>query len=54
MTFAFLGHLNDFENIRSQILNSKSLLSIDEVYVQCEAEKHRQQIMIGKDWDETR
>lgn len=43
ITFAFLKALNDdFENIRSQILNFGSILSIDEVYAQCEAdEQHR-------------
>lgn len=36
----FLGCLNDeFEGIRSQILNAESIPSIDKVYSQAEAEK---------------
>ncbi|KAF3779043.1 hypothetical protein EJ110_NYTH34973 [Nymphaea thermarum] len=52
MVFLFLGGLNeDFEGIRSQILNSNKLPSIEEVYSRVEAEEQRRLIITGKKED---
>ncbi|KAF3772394.1 hypothetical protein EJ110_NYTH58076 [Nymphaea thermarum] len=45
-TFIFLGGLRDeFESIRSQILNCDENPAIEEVYARVESEEHRRQIM---------
>ncbi|KAF3781809.1 hypothetical protein EJ110_NYTH35687 [Nymphaea thermarum] len=45
-TFIFLGGLRDeFESIRSQILNCDEIPAIEEVYARVESEEHRRQIM---------
>ncbi|KAF3771651.1 hypothetical protein EJ110_NYTH59889 [Nymphaea thermarum] len=50
--FLFLAGLNeDFEGIRSQILNSDKLPSIEEVYSRVEAEEQRRLIITGEKGD---
>ncbi|KAF3776275.1 hypothetical protein EJ110_NYTH48023 [Nymphaea thermarum] len=48
MIFLFLAGLNDeFENIRSQILNSEESFSIEDVYSRVEAEEQRRLVTTG-------
>ncbi|KAF3774068.1 hypothetical protein EJ110_NYTH53965 [Nymphaea thermarum] len=45
-TFLFLGGLRDeFESIRSQILNCDEILEIEDVYARVESEEQRRQVM---------
>lgn len=45
----FLGGLEDeFESVRSQILNSGNLTSIEEVYAKIEAKEQMHHIMVEK------
>ncbi|KAF3780476.1 hypothetical protein EJ110_NYTH39161 [Nymphaea thermarum] len=47
--FLFLAGLNDeFENVRSQILNSEEAFSIEDVYSRVEAEEQRHLIDVGQ------
>ncbi|KAF3771979.1 hypothetical protein EJ110_NYTH59053 [Nymphaea thermarum] len=50
--FLFLAGLNDeFENIRSQILNSEESFSIEDVYSRVEAEEQRRLVINGRKGD---
>ncbi|KAF3778190.1 hypothetical protein EJ110_NYTH43957 [Nymphaea thermarum] len=51
--FLFLAGLNDeFENIRSQILNSEESFSIEDVYSRVEAEEQRRLVINGRKGDQ--
>ncbi|KAF3778323.1 hypothetical protein EJ110_NYTH42474 [Nymphaea thermarum] len=51
--FVFLSGLNDdFENIRSQILNSDESFSIEDVYSRVEAEEQRRMLSSGRKGEE--
>nr|VVW53386.1 unnamed protein product [Nymphaea colorata] len=52
--FLFLVGLNDeFENIRSQILNSEESFSIEDVYSHVEAEEQRRLVPLGEEGSHT-